>query len=133
MSSIAILCLAASGASAEVKELNDFNGQLQPQFSAVAKVMSMAAFLMGFAMGIAGLFRLKAHGVNPNDPSAKVSTALTMIFIGSAFIAIPEVIGIGVGSLFGTLQTGQTVNLKSNGAAANSAKGPFVKLGVANP
>ena len=94
--------LLAGQASAEVRNLGEIADGITGQLDSVNQFISVAAFVMGVAMAIAGLMKFRAHSQNPNDPSNKMSTAFILIFVGAGLVAIPSVLGSGVETIFGT-------------------------------
>ena len=81
-------------------------GQVLDRVSSLGRnfynLIGVVAALLGTGLAGLGLYKCYHARQNPNDPSAKVSTGLLMIFIGSAMIALPEVLGVGITSLFGS-------------------------------
>jgi len=108
----AVLALTASGALAQVADVKEVSEKVGTQLEALGSLAGIVAFLAGFVFGIMGFMKLKANAANPNDPSNKVSTGFILIFVGAALIAVPTVMGVGVGSLFG--DGGQNTDLEGN-------------------
>jgi len=108
----AVLALTASGAMAQVADVKEVSEKIGTQLEALGSLAGIVAFLSGFVFGIMGFMKLKANAANPNDPSNKVSTGFILIFVGAALIAVPTVMGVGVGSLFG--DGGQNTDLEGN-------------------
>lgn len=108
----AVLALTASGAMAQVADVKEVSEKIGTQLEALGSLAGIVAFLSGFVFGIIGFMKLKANAANPNDPSNKVSTGFILIFVGAALIAVPTVMGVGVGSLFG--DGGQNTDLEGN-------------------
>ena len=108
----AVLALTASGAMAQVADVKEVSEKIGTQLEAFGSLAGIVAFLSGFVFGIMGFMKLKANAANPNDPSNKVSTGFILIFVGAALIAVPTVMGVGVGSLFG--DGGQNTDLEGN-------------------
>ncbi|HDZ51504.1 hypothetical protein LCGC14_0112270 [marine sediment metagenome] len=108
----AVLALIASGAMAQVADVKEVSEKIGTQLEALGSLAGIVAFLSGFVFGIMGFMKLKANAANPNDPSNKVSTGFILIFVGAALIAVPTVMGVGVGSLFG--DGGQNTDLEGN-------------------
>ena len=102
--------LHASGAGAQVSNIGDVASGLQSQAGNIGDLIGAAAFLLGIALGIIGLLKFRQHAQNPNDPSARLSAAFTLLFVGAALVAIPTTLGVGVNSLFGTGATNVTVD-----------------------
>lgn len=101
---------AAPQAKAQVTNIGDVAAGLQTQAGSIADLIGAAAFLLGIVLGIIGLLKFRQHAQNPNDPSAKLSSAFTLVFVGAALIAIPTTLGVGVSSLFGSGATNVTVD-----------------------
>ena len=108
----AVLALTASGAMAQVADVKEVSEKIGTQLEALGSLAGIVAFLSGFVFGIMGFMKLKANAASPNDPSNKVSTGFILIFVGAALIAVPTVMGVGVGSLFG--DGGQNTDLEGN-------------------
>ena len=104
------LILIAAGATAQVADIGDMASGLQTQAGDIADLIGAAAFLLGICIGIVGLMKFRQHSQNPNDPSARLSTAFTLVFVGAALVAIPTTLGVGVGSLFGSGATNVSVD-----------------------
>ncbi|MYG10953.1 MAG: hypothetical protein F4170_08970 [Rhodobacteraceae bacterium] len=88
-------------AVAQVNNIGDMASELQSQIGDIADLIGAAAFLLGIGIALLGLLKLRQHAINPNDPSARLSTAFTLVFVGAAMVAIPTTLGVGIGSLFG--------------------------------
>ena len=91
-----------STVSAQVRDLGDIAQDLAPQTRFVSQLVTVIAFVLGVGMAIAGLLKFKAHSQNPNDPSAKISTAFVLVFVGAALVALPATLGSGISTIFGT-------------------------------
>ena len=88
-------------AVAQVNNIGDMASELQSQIGDIADLIGAAAFLLGIGIALLGLLKFRQHAINPNDPSARLSTAFTLVFVGAAMVAIPTTLGVGIGSLFG--------------------------------
>ena len=99
--SISLYLLWANFALAQVNNIGDMASELQSQVGDIADLIGAAAFLLGIGIALLGLLKFRQHAVNPNDPSARLSTAFTLVFVGAAMVAIPTTLGVGIGSLFG--------------------------------
>lgn len=99
-----VLMLGARGANAQStgQDVGTVADNLKRQLGPLADFIGAACFLLGLATGIVSLLKFKAHSQNPNDPSAKLSTATMYLIAAAALIGIPQVLGIGVTSLFGS-------------------------------
>jgi len=97
---IALLVLPMA-VSAQVRDVGDIASDLTTQTGFVSQLVTVVAFVLGVGMAIAGLLKFKAHSQNPNDPSAKMSTAFMLVFVGAALVAIPAALGSGIQTIFG--------------------------------
>jgi len=97
-----ILPMLPIAAHAQVGNIGDMATELQKQAGNVADLIGAGAFLLGIVLAVAGLLKFKQHSQNPNDPSARLSSAFVLVFVGAALVAIPTTLGVGIGSLFGT-------------------------------
>ena len=75
------LILMTGAASAQVADIGDMASSLQTQAGDIADLIGAAAFLLGICIGIVGLMKFRQHSQNPNDPSARLSTAFTLVFV----------------------------------------------------
>jgi len=97
-----LLGLAApSSVAAQVRDLGDIAQDIALQTRFVSQLVTVIAFVLGVGMAIAGLLKFKAHSQNPNDPSAKISTAFVLVFVGAALVALPATLGSGISTIFG--------------------------------
>ncbi len=113
--SISILLLWANYTLAQVNNIGDMASELQSQVGDIADLIGAAAFILGIGIALLGLLKFRQHAVNPNDPSARLSTAFTLVFVGAAMVAIPTTLGVGIGSLFGN----GTANVSVDGSLRN--------------
>jgi len=97
-------------AFAQVSNIGDVAAGLQSQVGNLADLLGAASFLLGIGLGVAGLLKFRQHALNPHDSSARLSTAITFVFVGAALVAIPTTLGVGIGSLFGGGATNVTVD-----------------------
>ncbi len=107
---IFLFALVPVAAGAQVTDIGDMAAGLQAQAGDIADLIGAAAFLLGICIGIVGLMKFRQHSQNPNDPSARLSTAFTLVFVGAALVAVPTTLGVGIGSLFGTGATNVSVD-----------------------
>ena len=107
---IIALALPTGAAHAQVTDIGDMASGLQAQAGDVADLIGAAAFILGICLGIAGLLKFRQYSQSPNDPSARLSTAFTLVFVGAALVAIPATLGVGVDSLFGSGATQLSVD-----------------------
>lgn len=92
--------LALSATTAAAQDLGAIATDLAEQTGEIADLVSIIAFVLGVGMAIAGFLKFKQNADNPNDPSAKVSTAFILVFVGAALVAIPAALGSGIATIF---------------------------------
>jgi len=100
-SGIALALVFSAPAMAVAQNVGAIARDLTTQTTAVSTLVTVVAFVLGVGMAIAGLLKFKAHSQNPNDPSAKMSTAFMLVFVGAALVAIPAALGSGIQTIFG--------------------------------
>lgn len=101
MASSALAVLATTNAALAQQNAGDIAGLVQDQFGSFADLIGVIAFVAGIVIVLMGLIKFRQHSQNPQDPSAKMSSAFTLLFIGGAMVALPTVAGVGIASLFG--------------------------------
>ena len=112
--------IVAGSAHAQATDVAGVSETVGDQLIALGSLAGIVAFLAGFVFGIMGFMKLKANAANPNDPSNKVSTGFILIFVGAALIAVPTVMGVGIGSIFGT--GGENTKLDAKGGGFTAIK-----------
>ena len=105
-----LLSILPATVLAQVVDIGDMASGLQSQAGDIADLIGAAAFLLGICIAIVGLLKFRQHSQNPNDPSARLSTAFTLVFVGAALVAVPTTLGVGIGSLFGTGATNVSID-----------------------
>lgn len=93
--------LSLSSTAAMAQNVGEIADSLADQTGNIADLVSIVAFVLGVGMAIAGFLKFKQNAQNPNDPSAKVSTAFILIFVGAGLVAIPAALGTGIATFFG--------------------------------
>ena len=93
--------LSLSAGAALAQNVGEIAESLADQTGNIADLISIVAFVLGVGMAIAGFMKFRQNAQNPNDPSAKVSTAFILIFVGAGLVAIPAALGSGIATVFG--------------------------------
>jgi len=93
--------LGLSTTAAFAQDVGEIAADLANQTGAIADLVSIVAFVLGVGMAIAGFLKFRQNAQNPNDPSAKISTAFILIFVGAGLVAIPAALGSGITTVFG--------------------------------
>ena len=83
------------------------------QFAGLAIAFALFCWSVGGAFAIQTFMKLKGLSSNAQDPNFKVSTTVITGVVAICLIAIPDVIGIGIGSMFG--DTAKTVSVGGEG------------------
>lgn len=93
--------LGLSTTAALAQNVGEIADSLADQTGNIADLISIVAFVLGVGMAIAGFMKFRQNAQNPNDPSAKISTAFILIFVGAGLVAIPAALGSGIATVFG--------------------------------
>lgn len=96
-----LVLLTAAPALAADGDLGGIADRIGRQAGMVGNAFGIFVAVAGVVVAMMGLLKFKAHSANPNDPSNKLSSAFIMVFVGAAMVALPEVLGTGVTTLFG--------------------------------
>src|SRR5690606_36225678 len=98
-----VLAVSVAAIAGPAMALNggDMAQSLTSQTSSIGVFIGVASFVIGVAIALMGLAKFRAHTQNKNDPSNSIGSALMLVFVGACFVAIPEVLGVGVSTLFG--------------------------------
>lgn len=109
------LTVSATAVMAQ-NSMGDIATRLQTQTGQLTDFVSVVAFILGVGMAIAGFLKFKQNAQNPNDPSAKVSTAFILIFVGAGLVAIPAALGTGIATIWqGAQQTDANTGFRAVG------------------
>lgn len=73
--------------------------QVSSTFESIGKLMAATAYVAGFGLTIAAIFKFKQHKDNPQQVS--MGTAITMLLVGVALIFLPNIIQPAGTSIFG--------------------------------
>ena len=74
-------------------------------FSSFVYLITGGAYVVGFALAMVGILKLKAHKDNPTQ--IPISTGLALIFVGSALVFLPTLLGVGISTIFGDAASGE--------------------------
>lgn len=98
----------ASGTSPSLsagQSVGAISGNIKTSLSGAAQVVTAMAYLGAVFFAFIGILKWKAHAEQPDRTALKVP--VTYMAIGAMCAALPEVIGTGIGTLWGS--TAQTV------------------------
>ena len=132
-----LLFAFTTDASAQTKDFVTWMGEVKEQFGGLAIVFALFCWSVGGAFAIQTFMKLKGLSTNAQDPNFKVSTTVITGVVAICLIAIPDVIGIGIGSLFGntasTVGMGTNFEIGGGTSTSTSSSTPFVPAGGAIP
>jgi len=96
-----LVCLSFGIAYAtSSQDLASVANQIRTNFSALAKLITAAAYIAGFGFAFAAILKFKAHKDNPTQ--IPVGTPIALLFIAAALIFLPSIFNISGATLFGT-------------------------------
>lgn len=114
---------AAQSQAAQSQNIGSLADGVREQFDNLGTLVATAAFLGGLFFAATGLFKLK-QAVDTQGQQVKYGDGVWRLALGSALVAFPAVLGVGVGTIFGDsagVGTG-TINFNTSfgGAASTS-------------
>jgi intracellular multiplication protein IcmD len=74
--------------------------QITKSFSNVGQLMAATAYLAGFGLTIAAIFKFKQHKDNPTQ--IPLGTPIALLLVGVSLIFLPSLVNIGGATIFGT-------------------------------
>lgn len=92
--STVLLMQAASAA-----DIGGIASNVTSTMKSVGQLLAAGAYVAGFGLTIAALFKFKAHKENPTQE--KLATPIVLLAIGVALIFLPSVITTGGATVFG--------------------------------
>ena len=81
---------------------------IHTDFSSMAKLFYLGAGIIGVALIIVGLLKLKAHSMDSQGTSGHLRSAIWLLIIGALMLAVPVIMMLGSSSI-----TGDTVTMTS--------------------
>jgi intracellular multiplication protein IcmD len=84
----------------QVTDIKSLVAQVTSSFQSLGMLMAATAYLSGFGMVIASLFKFKQHKENPQQ--IPMGTAIAMLVVGVSLIFLPGFVGPAGQTLFGT-------------------------------
>lgn len=73
------------------------------EMNAVAKLLSVAAYVSGVGFALAGILQFKTHKENPQQ--TPLSKPIVMLVVAACLLFLPTILNIAGASLFGTSGT----------------------------
>ena len=90
----------AAGSS---KDLAAVATQIRGNFSAVAQLITAAAYIAGFGFAFAAILKFKAHKDNPTQ--IPVGTPIALLFVAAALIFLPSIFSVSGATVFGSSES----------------------------
>ena len=116
----AMFILLAFATEASAETFVEWMNKVKLQFTGLAVVFALFCWSVGGAFAIQTFMKLKGLSSNAQDPNFKVSTTVITGVVAICLIAIPDVIGIGIGSMFG--DTAKTVGVDGSNFSIGGTK-----------
>lgn len=94
------LCAGATYAASGVGGIGVIAANVTGQLSNIAKLITAAAYVAGFAFAVGAIVKFKAHKDNPTQ--IPVGTPIFLLAVGAALIFLPSVFQSAGTTLFGS-------------------------------
>jgi hypothetical protein len=94
----AMLGLALAVSPASAAGIQDVVDNVTGQIGSVKTVIAATSFIGGLVLGFGGIMKFLEHSKNPMQ--VKLSEGMWRLGVGVALIALPQVLGVGIGTLF---------------------------------
>jgi|WetSurMetagenome_2_1015567.scaffolds.fasta_scaffold203176_3 intracellular multiplication protein IcmD len=91
---------AFADGSGGVTDLKSLVTQITSSFQSLGELMAATAYLAGFGMTIAAIFKFKQHKDNPTQ--IPMGTAIALLVVGIVLIFLPGVVGPAGTTIFGS-------------------------------
>jgi hypothetical protein len=98
------LC-SLSGANTTGCDINTLKTNINGQLTSGAQIFYAGAAIIGIALVVIGLLKLKAHAMDTQGTSGHLRAAIWMLIIGGLLIAVPVVMLLGSNTITGTTIT----------------------------
>ncbi len=97
VTALALAALAAP-ALAEGQGVGGVAETLTSQAEPIRILIATAAFVLGLGIGASGIMKFKQHSENPQ--AVPLTQPLVRVIVGAMLIALPSVLGVGIGTFF---------------------------------
>ena len=94
------LCPSGSGNSSNCT-IQDLESNMSGNFKSMADLFYLGAGIIGVAMIVIGLLKLKAHSMDSQGTSGHLRTAIWLLIIGALMLSIPVIMMLGSTSITG--------------------------------
>ena len=106
MSSFAANALCSGTKGSSNCSIQDLESNMSGNFTSMAQLFYLGAGIIGVAMIVIGLLKLKAHSMDSQGTSGHLRTAIWLLIIGALMLSIPVIMMLGSTSI-----TGNTVQM----------------------
>ncbi len=97
---LALTCFAVGTAAlAAISGVGSVAAQVTTNVANIAKLITAAAYVGGFAFAVGAIVKFKAHKDNPTQ--IPIGTPIALLFVGAALIFVPTVFKVSGQTLFG--------------------------------
>lgn len=100
---IGLLACIAGAAGAEGQSVSDIAAKVTTEANAVAKLLSVTAYVAGVGFALAGILQFKAHKENPQQ--TPLSKPVVMMVVAACLLFLPTILNVAGSSLFGSSAT----------------------------
>jgi hypothetical protein len=102
MAGAALLATLGAGDALAVEGLSGHSAHIETEMGGALKIAGAVATVAGVIMGVVGAMKLKNMANDRAGPGdGAVQTIMTLV-AAAALIVVPQLLGIGVGTLFGS-------------------------------
>ena len=95
----ALACFSVGTAAFAVSGIGSIATNVTGNLTAIAKLITALAYVMGMAMAVAAVVKFKAHKDNPTQ--VPIGTPIALLFVAAALIFIPNIFKSSGATLFG--------------------------------
>lgn len=96
---LSVLLLVVMSTDAFAATLITIADSVTEQANAVAKLLSVLAYVAGVGFALAGILQLKAHKENPQQ--VPLSKPVVMLVVATCLLSLPSILEVAGSSLFG--------------------------------
>jgi hypothetical protein len=121
MAASSAICVSGTDASGGSNcTISGLQGQISKQLYSGAQIFYAGAAIIGIALVIVGLLKLKAHSMDTQGTSGHLRSAIWLLIIGALMIAVPVVMVLAANSITGS----NNVQLPSEAGIFGSSPAP---------
>ena len=93
--------LCVSGGPASSCSVGALETRMKGNFTSMAQLFYLGAGIIGVAMIVIGLLKLKAHSMDSQGTSGHLRTAIWLLIIGALMLSVPVIMMLGSTSITG--------------------------------